>query len=75
MRNFYNKVYKEADDSFFDELYTYNPDLWRKLEDDEKPDPKDLVFSGRLYIKNPKTKKWMPYHFELYSDKLVRTLI
>ncbi|KAL4472009.1 hypothetical protein ABPG72_018511 [Tetrahymena utriculariae] len=68
----YQKQYRETDDSFFYDDF-YNPqEFWIKLNDGDKPDEDQIIFQGRLYQKAGKHKKWTAYHFELYSDKLIR---
>ncbi|KAL4485799.1 hypothetical protein ABPG72_012339 [Tetrahymena utriculariae] len=76
MKNMYNRAYREADDSFFDDSYgvsgIHSNEFWIKCEEYDKFDQSEMTFQGRLYQKNPKTKKWQAYHFELYSDRLIR---
>lgn len=69
----YNRGYREPEDSFFDDIYRSNNDFWTKCSTEEdKPDPANQIFSGRLFHKNAKQKKWISYHYELYPDCLVR---
>lgn len=68
-----NAFNNHIDESFFYEDFT-NPsgEFWTKLNEADRPDEDQLIFQGRLWQKSGKHKKWIAYHFELYSDKILR---
>lgn len=68
-----NAFNNHIEESFFYEDFT-NPsgEFWTKLNEADRPDEDQLIFQGRLWQKSGKHKKWIAYHYELYSDKILR---
>lgn len=66
--------YTSEESIFYDDSLLSNPpsEFWMRLNESEKPDEDEILFQGRLWQKSNKNKKWVAYHFELYSDKILR---
>ena len=73
MKNQNENNLKDIEDSFFYDEFKNPSQFWQKyIEYDEEKKEDDTILMGKLYLKSLKNKKWIAYHFELYSDKLIK---
>ncbi|EGR31985.1 protein kinase domain protein [Ichthyophthirius multifiliis] len=63
---------KSIEDSFFYDEFKNPSSFWQKYDFEGQQSDQHIILMGKLYLKSQKTKKWTAYHFELYSDKLIK---